>query len=261
MEISRRDLITGAGKLVVGTTLLSAAGFSLIPTAMAAKKEQDIDELCSTAELKSKTSYPWPYRKIEPDLAADIAYRNWYRGFCAYASISGIIMPLHLSVGEPYTNLPLEAFAFGHGGMVGWGTLCGTLFGSSVAASLAAGKEGEKIINDVIAWYASTELPTYKPKNPKASFKNTNASNSPLCHISVGKWMAKEGVGFNSPQRRDRCARLAANVAMKTVQLLNAWADGIYKPAHGNQLKMYDITAQNNCTECHGSSVPKVPGI
>jgi hypothetical protein len=242
VDVTRRDVIKGAGMFALGATVLSTAGLSLFGKAEAREKITDADELCDKAEMKASGNYPWPYKKIDPQLAGDIAYRNWYKGFCAYASASAILMPLQLSVGEPYTNLPVEAFAFGHGGTVGWGTLCGTLFGSGIAASFAAGKTGEKIINDVMMWYTETQLPIYTPGKPKATFKSTNASGSPLCHISVGKWMAKENVAFFSPQRKDRCARLAADVAMKTVTLLNAWADGTYKPVHGGQATMYQIT-------------------
>jgi hypothetical protein len=68
--------------------------------------------------------------------------------------------------------------------------------------------------------------------------------------------MEKEHVSFNSPQRRDRCARLSADVAMKTVTLLNQWVDGKYKPSHGSNVGDAGITTQLNCTECHGDDVP-----
>jgi hypothetical protein len=233
-EFSRRELLAGTGKIALGAAALTAGG-----------------GLASMAEAKG-AKYPWPYKKVDPERAARIAYENWYKGYCCYATASGILVPLQESVGEPYTSLPLEAFVFGHGGVVGWGTLCGTLTGAGLATSFAAGKTGEKILNDVIYWYTATELPNFRPASPKATFKNINKSDSPLCHVSVGKWMKKEGVKFLSPQRKDRCARLSADVASKTVMLLNDWADGKYKPAHGSQVKAHQITAQNNCAECHG---------
>lgn len=257
-EISRRELLKGAGAFAVGASVLSVAG--LMPLGRAEAKQIDVEKLCRTADLKSEAKYPWPYKKVDPELAAEIAYRNWYKGFCAYATVSGILIPLQMEIGDPYTSLPLEAFAFGHGGTVGWGTLCGTLFGAGIAASFTTGKKVDKIINDVMAWYSVTELPTFVPKEPKATFKNVNKSDSPLCHVSVGRWMAKEGVSFDSPQRQDRCARLAASVAAKTVEILNANADGTYKPQHGDHLAMYSITAQNNCMDCHDSGVPPIPG-
>ncbi len=115
----------------------------------------------------------------------------------------------------------------------------------------------KSILNDVIEYYASTDLPIFVPAKPKATFKHTNQSDSPLCHVSVGKWMKKEGVKFFSPERKDRCARLAADVAIKTVVLLNDWADGKYKKAHGSNVKDHGITTQLNCTECHGDDVPE----
>jgi hypothetical protein len=230
---SRRDLVIGAGKAAAAAAIFTAGGLSLIPKAGA------------------RSTYPWPYKKINPDKAAQIGYNNWYKNFCCYASASGILIPLQKLVGEPYTSLPIEAFVFGHGGTVGWGTLCGTLLGAGIATSFAAGKDGEKILNDVIQWYSTTELPIFKPEKPRAQFKNINKSDSPLCHVSVGRWMEKEGVKFGSPQRKDRCARISADVARKTAQLLNVWADGKYKPSHGSQVKTHEITAQNNCDDCH----------
>jgi hypothetical protein len=242
-EVSRRSLIKGAGTIAAGAALFCAGG------AVGLKKAD-----------ASGAKYPWPYVKLDPKTTADIAYENWYQGFCSYAVTSAILGQLQQKVGSPYDTLPIEAFSFGHGGTVGWGTLCGTLFGAGISASFAAGKTGEQITNDVIAWYAATELPTYRPASPKANFQHVSASDSPLCHISVGKWMKKENVKFFSPERKDRCARLAADVAAHTVTLLNQVADGTYTPAHGNQAKTHQITSQNNCTDCHGNNVPELPG-
>lgn len=232
-EMTRRDLLTGAGKIAAGAALITAGGFSL------------------ASRVDAKGTYPWPHKKIDPQEAGNIAYENWYKHYCCYATVSGVLIPLQKSVGEPYASLPLQAFRFGHGGTVGWGTLCGTLLGASIAASFVAGQEGERISNDVIAWYTNTALPIYTPAEPKSAIKNINKSESPLCHVSVGKWMEKEGVEFFTPQRKDRCARLSADVAMKTATLLNEWAAGTYKPAHGSQAKTHNMPAQNNCDDCH----------
>ncbi len=201
--------------------------------------------------------FPWGYTKLDLQEVGSIAYENWYKKFCTYAVVSGLIMPLQKKMGEPYASLPLEAFKWGAGGAVGWGTLCGSLTGVGIATGFIAGAEGEKILNDVIAWYTTASLPIYTPAKAKSQIKNTNASDSPLCHISVGKWMAKEEVKFFSPQRKERCARLSADVAMHTVALLNDWADGKYKPTHGSNVKAHGITTQQNCGECHGDAVPE----
>ncbi|MBI4823510.1 MAG: C-GCAxxG-C-C family protein [Nitrospirae bacterium] len=245
-NLSRRELLKGAGKLAIGTAIVSAGGLTLI----------------SKAEAK-ETPLPWPYKKLDPEEVGKIAYENWYKGFCCYSVASGIILPLREKIGEPYTSFPVESLVWGHGGVVGWGTLCGTMLGASVVTSLICGpgvaKDGEQIANEVIHWYADTELPIYTPKTPKTAAEMIKSkSDSPLCHISVGKWMKKADKGFWTPERKDRCARLSADVAMRTVKLLNDWADGKFKAEHKLPALVYNITSQHNCTECHGSAVPEI---
>jgi hypothetical protein len=238
-EISRRDVLIGAGKVAAGAAIVSVGASGLI-----------------TPGKINAAQFPWGYKKLDLQEVGHIAYNAWYGKYCCQAVAEGLLVPLQKSIGEPYASLPMAAFKWGHGGAVGWGTLCGTMTGAGIATGFIAGTEGEKILNDVIAWYANTELPIYKPHNPKGSFKNTNTAESPLCHISVGKWMKKEGVKFFSPERKERCARISADVAMLTAKLLNDWADGKYKPSQGSNVKDHGITTQENCMECHGDNVP-----
>jgi len=233
-KISRKELFEGAGKLVAGTALVSLAGLGL-----------------GSCTKKSAPKYPWPYAKLDPKKCGDLAYENWYKKFCCYAVASAILLPLKEKVGEPYSMLPVEAFKFGHGGTVGWGTLCGSLLGASIAVSFIAGEEGEDIINDIIGWYTETEFPIYKPAVPKVDLKNISVSNSPLCHASVGKWMSKEGVEFFSPGRSERCARLSADVAIHTATLLNLWADNKYEAEYDDQPMKHGLPSQNDCEDCH----------
>lgn len=247
-KVSRRGLIKGMGKLVVGATGIAVvSGFGT--------------KMLSKAEAK-ETPLPWPYKKLDPDEVAEITYNQWYKGFCANAVASGILVPLQKKIGEPYTSFPLEMLIMGHGGVVGWGTLCGTMLGAAVAANLIAGpgvnKTGERISNEVIQWYGDTELPIYTPKTPKADVKVKSKSGSPLCHVSVNRWMDKADRGFWTAERKDRCARLSADVAVHTVNLLNDWADGRFKPTHDLPAIVYAVTAQHNCTECHGGKVPEI---
>ncbi len=239
-QLSRRDVFVSAGRVAAGAAALTL-GTSAFNSASAMKQAK----------------FPWGYVKTDPKEAGQIAYNSWYKRFCCYAVVSGILEPLQKKIGEPYASLPLQAFQWGHGGAVGWGTLCGSLTGAGIATGLIAGHEGEKILNDIIAWYTETKLPIFKPAQPRAKVVNVNASDSPLCHISVGKWMKKENASFNSPARRDRCARLSADIAMKTVSLLNDWAEGKYRPSHGSNARDNGITTQLNCTECHDDNVPE----
>ena len=231
--ISRRQLIVGGAAVV-------AAGGLALPL---------------TGEAGDKAGYPWPYKKLDLDEVGERAYQSWYGNYCAMAVADGILGSLRDKVGGPYKNFPLEAVRFAHGGTVGWGTLCGTLFGAGISTSLVAGiDDGDSIINDVVAWYSAEYLPRFKPKKPKlAENPELSRSGSPLCHVSVNKWMKKTGHDFKTSNRKDRCARLAADIAMHTAGLLNAWAEDEYEPTHGSQMKTHNMTAQNNCLDCHGS--------
>jgi hypothetical protein len=244
-RVTRRDLIIGAGSFAAGAALLSAAGPGFI----------------SGAEAKGTTKYP--YKKLDLDEVGKTAYERYFTKFCANTTMGGIFIPLQKKVGDPYVSFPLDAITWAHGGIMGWGTACGTLIGAGMAIGLIAGEQGDPIINDVVAWYANNELPIYKPaKAIKADIKNVSKSDSPLCHISTGRWMKKEGVGFFTPERLDRCARVSADVAMHTAKLLNAWAEGKYTPANQPlaNAKAFGLPVQNNCTDCHGSNIPKTPG-
>jgi len=203
--------------------------------------------------------WPWPYKKIEPGKAARIGYEKYYEGACCYGVVNAIILPLREAVGEPYHSLPLDAFRFGHAGVVGWGTICGTLLGCGLVTGFIAGKPGESILNEVIHWYIETALPAYRPSSPRTNIKHTSRSNSPLCHISAGRWMKRESVPFDSPQRAERCARLVADVAAKTANLLNEWSEKKFISGHEIPVEIYRLPAQSNCTDCHGTKVPEIP--
>jgi len=202
--------------------------------------------------------------------AQEAAYENWYKYFCCYATASGIMNTSAEAGVEPYASYPLRAMEWGHGGGVGWGATCGTLTGAANSLGLIVGygadgedKAVEGMINDLFNWYTETELPIFQPAEPKAQITSVNASDSPLCHVSVGKWMAKENVQFFSDPRKDRCARLSADVAAKALEFLNQWADGTFVAVAPSQAKKHEVQmpAQNNCTECHGDNIPTSPGV
>lgn len=265
IDLSRRELLSKGGKLAVvgaafmtgGSLVLSGCGSESASSTTNTMEGHSMTGSMSAAEL------PWKYVKLGPQdikKAAEVAHENWFQGFCCFAVLSGIVTVLREKVGEPYTSFPVEAFIFAHGGTAGWGGTCGTLIGAGIAASLATGAAtGEAITNQVMKYYSETELPIYKPDSPKAELKTVSRSDSPVCHLSVGKWMKKEGVGFLSAQQMERCGRLSADVATKTIEFLNANLDGKFDPGEKAPVFVKGIPTQNNCTECHGGNVPVVP--
>jgi len=252
----RRKLIIGAGAMAAGAAVLSSGVTSFVQKAVAS----------------GTTVYP--YKKLDLAEVGRIAHETYFTKFCAETVLTGLFQPLAKSVGAPYDSYPLGSVFWAHGGLMGWGTACGTLIGAGTAIGLITGADmtmvggrakvpvNQAIINDVIAFYANENLPQYKPANPKAQIKNQSVSDTPICHISVGKWMDKEGVKFFGIERKERCARLSADIAMYTAKLLNEWADGTYKPRNEPLANALDnqITSQANCSDCHGDNVPTAPG-
>jgi hypothetical protein len=252
-EVSRRGFLGKSG-LVVAAVGVAAASSGVLG-------------LASRAEAKDTGYGKWPYKKLNPDEVAKIAYENYFDLWCASTVLGGLFTPLKQSVGGPYKSFPIESIRWAHGGLAGWGTVCGTLVGSGTAIGLITGDidTAEAMTNDLMFYYAETVLPVYTPaKAMKAEIKHKTKADSPVCHISVGKWMQAEGAAFLTAERAERCARVSASIAMKTAEMLNAWADsgGKYTPVHKPLANVLNngITSQNNCTDCHGVSVPPVPG-
>lgn len=242
--VSRRNLMLGAGAFALGAAVAKFGG------------------LVSNAEAAHK--WPWPYEKIDPAKAAEIAYNSWFEVFCAQATATGIFEQLKEKVGEPWKSFPIGSLKFGMGGMLGWGVTCGSPVAASLVIGLAAPSDlVNPMIHEILYWYSNTALPVYVPKNPKANKDSIvqTTSNSPLCHVSVGKWMKKANHAFGDIERRDRCARVSASVAYRTVELLNSWKDGTcaLKDTPWNAPATVGIPAQQNCTDCHGSNIPTPP--
>ncbi len=255
---SRRSLLIKAGKTAFGMAALTA-----LPAALNASRST------AFASGGATEKWPWPYVKLDPRVTAELAYNEWYRVFCGAAVISSVFSQLREKVGEPYKSFPIDSFVFLEGGLAGWGTVCGSNAGANIVSNVIIGPriaepehdQGHTIGSEMLQWYSETALPVFIPKEPKQKTKIVQTtSNSPLCHISVGKWMKKSGFDLGSPERRDRCARITASVAYKLVLDLNAWKDGKYaSKAYWTPGKALGITGQQNCSDCHGSAVPSPP--
>jgi hypothetical protein len=218
----------------------------------------------ATPAAARSTYDKWPFKKLDTDEVAGITYENYGDLWCASSVLKGMFDPLAKSVGGPYKTFNVESMRWAHGGLAGWGTVCGTMIGASTAIGFITGDidTSEAMSNDLMFYYANTVLPVFKPAKVKyAEIKKTTKADTPMCHISIGRWMQEEGVAFLSNERAERCARVAATIAVKTAEMLNAWdaAGGTYTPVNqplANVLRN-GITSQNNCTDCHGKDVPK----
>ncbi len=249
-RVSRRGLLKG-GILTIGAAGLAVGGLNLLTRAEATGGPTE--------------KWPWPYVKLSPEKTAEIAYNDWYRLYCGAAVINSVFSQLREKVGEPYTSFPIDAFVFLEGGISGWGTICGSNAGANIVTNLIIGPriadsaDGMLMGSEIMQWYSDTSMPVYTPKDPRVKTElPKTTSNSPLCHISVGKWMKAAGKELMSPERRDRCARVTASVAYHVVELMNEWKDGRYSTKGTIPSKSCGINAQHNCTDCHGSNIPSV---
>lgn len=250
--LSRRQLVIGAGALTAGAALAHFGGWPGAAYAKGGPTEK----------------WPWPYKKLDPTKTAELAYTEWYRLFCGAAVISSVFTQLRETVGEPYRSFPIDSFVFLEGGMAGWGTVCGSNAGANIVANMIIGPRiagndaGHQIGADMLGWYSNASMPIFVPKNPKINPEQIphTVSEAPLCHVSVGKWMKAANKPLSSPERKDRCARVAASVAYHLVEKLNSWKDGKYEPTSTwAPVSEFGINAQQNCMECHGSDIPTAP--
>ncbi len=205
---------------------------------------------------QKKIELPLPYVKLDPKKVADKAYDGFYQHECAYGVFNAVISELQEKVGGPYLGIPTLMFWYGGGGAAGWGTLCGTLNAAGAIFNLTCDqKDFKAMIDTLYDWYQKTPLPTYVPKKGKWSGQifPESVSHSPLCHVSVQRWCKMASVKFgrpilyNSKERSERCARLAASVAVKVVEMLNDYHFGNFKPykVKGAQKTKMD------CRLCH----------
>jgi len=244
--LSRRDVIIGGG--------MAAAGVAVASLGVLGAAKQ-----ASAYDYASK----YKYDKLDLNEVGQLTYENYFQRWCTSSVVAGLVEALKKKVGGDWNDFPIDAYRWGHGGLAGWGALCGTMPGAGIVIGLVTKDTdvAEAMVNDLAFYYSYTELPSFEPEKVlKAPLKHKTLAGTPVCHISVGKWMRAEGVGFLTDERAERCARLSANVAMEAARMLNLWADGDYEPRHAPlyNLLANGITSQNNCMDCHGHDVPGV---
>ncbi len=247
-ELSRRDVIIGGGKAAASV----AAGAAVLSVLGGPK----------TAEAYTYAS-KYRYKKLNLQEVGEVTYENYFKRWCTSSVLAGLVGALRKTeVGGDWKDFPIDAYRWGHGGMAGWGALCGTMPGAGVVIGLTTKDTdtAEQMVNDLAFYYSYTELPQFTPTaKPRAEIHHMTMAGTPVCHISIGRWMRAEGVGFLTDARAERCARVSANVAIEAARMLNDWADGKYVPKHKQLYNVLanGITSQNNCMDCHGHNVPE----
>lgn len=237
-NLTRREVLSSAGL---------AAGAGLL--ARCAEVRAGEDGGSHAAEGRA-------FAPLVPAVVADRAYRIFPEGACMYATFASIVSSLGELVGEPYRSFPVEMMRYGEGGVSGWGSLCGALNGAAAAIGLIyPGKDGSRraeLITELFSWYEQAQLPKFRPKQTAVSLEippsiARSVSNSVLCHVSVSRWCKVSRCDVLSPEKRERCRRLSADVVLKTVELLNRSQE----PASTFAVLSPDT---QSCVACHGKT-------
>ncbi|MEL7586442.1 MAG: C-GCAxxG-C-C family protein [Prolixibacteraceae bacterium] len=213
----------------------------------------------------------WQYTPLDPSVSAKLAYRAYSEGSCMYATVASVISQLAEKFGEPYASFPTSMFKYGHGGIGGYGSVCGTLNGAAALLGLLIPdkKVQDKMITDIFQWYEKESLPVFSPHEASLDFKPpASVSNSVLCHASNTTWCKESGFKVSSNERKERCRRLTADVAQKVTTVLNeiythTYMTGVHSnetvntcvTCHGNDGKLDNTAVKMSCSSCHSESV------
>lgn len=218
--ISRRVFLATAGGAALGVGITSVPG-----TVLAADAPLPV--------------VPWPYPPggLDADAVRKAAYCLYYKeGGCGHGSAQSIIDALAEAIPEPWGQLPRGLYRYGSGGVLGWGTLCGSLNGS-IAVMGILDTHGQ-LGNALIDYFCNTALPTgalvgWNPADEgwegvplPLTNTLTHISYSPLCHNSVSSWAATAGVPVWPADTQDRaksdhCAKLVGDIVARAIELMN----------------------------------------
>jgi hypothetical protein len=201
---------------------------------------------------------PWQYVPLAPAEVAAEAYRLMPEGGCMYGVFRAVLIAWAKKAGQSLDTFPFHMFRYGEGGIAGWGSICGTLNAGAALIGLFENDKArrEKLISELFAWYEQAELPTYRPAAAAPAISKS-VSNSVLCHVSVAHWCTASGAPLMSPAMKERCRRLTAEVATKTVELLNRKASapgGAAVAIQAAPTKPPKSIGKMDCTACHRDS-------
>ena len=249
-QLSRRKFLAGAAAVI---------GLAAIP----AFAKPAVAEAAPTHEL------PWAYTTQDAEALGRRAYESYYLfGGCAEATWWPIVEALAADTNNPdhllWASLPKKMFAFGGGGVNGWGTVCGTLNGSSAIIKMI-GADGSLIDNNM-QFYGETPLPTngidkavrggWAPVvGVIAPVVNapTCTAHTQLCHASISQWTTMTGLPDGGRDQKDRCAKACYDMMKHTVENLNAFLASGAKPSAA-----LDPTVAGCATPtCHAAAGPK----
>lgn len=257
-----------AMKIAAGAVAAGGAGLFTLTTAF--KPEVKPGNQPEKLEYQQDGS-AWKYVRLDPVVTAGLAYKYYSEGSCMYATVKSVVSQLAENLGGPYSSFPFHLFKYGHGGVGGYGSVCGTLNGAAALIGLFITDKTvqDKMIADLFRWYEKEPLPEFSPNSPNLDFlPEKSVSNSVLCHASNTNWCKTAGFKVDSEERKERCRRMTADVSMRVAASLNAVIENSYIASvqndetvntcvtcHGNEGKVNNTAVKMSCNPCHTKSV------
>lgn len=250
---SRRDFLVNAGLFTAGAIAAGGVVGALSP---------------KTAEAATALPWAYPALGLDPQAVAEEAYWGYKSktggvartgatgigyGGCMYGTGVALVEALAVALPtSPWTTFNPSLFTFGGGGIRSWGTLCGSI--NAAVAIIRMASNNADLIHEIMGWYCDFAFPTTRYDHLSAyPGQITTVCNSPLCHQSSGKWAHAAGKLQSDPERSERCGKLAADCAYKTVELLNAWKAGTITYAK-KAPDFQDSVENERCFSCHVTS-------
>jgi len=262
--MNRRKAMTIAAGVVVG------GGAGLLTLTNAFKPEILFDNEPHKLDYKQLED-DWKYSPLDPAVTAELAYKYYAEGSCMYATVKSIISQLVEKIGEPYKSFPIHLFKYGHGGVGGYGSICGALNGAAAVIGLLVSDNSvrDNIIADVFRWYENEPLPKFNPQNSSYDYVPVESiSQSILCHASNTNWCKTAGFKANSNERKERCRRMTSDVVKKVTTSLNEvftdkYTTNVFNDetvntcltCHGGTGKVNNTATKMSCNSCHTESV------
>lgn len=256
--------------LKLGAGALTAGGAGLLSLPVIFRTENSVKAEPRKLEYAMEEG-EWKYDYLDPDVTAQLAYGHYKDGSCMYATVTSVISQLAEKYGEPYSSFPCHMFKYGHGGVGGYGSVCGTLNGAAALIGLFIPDKGiqDVMITDLFQWYEKEAMPVFIPEKPvyEASIP-VSISNSVLCHASNTNWCKATGFAVNSDERKERCRRITSDVARQVTLALNNLAMHAYMThghaneevnsciaCHGDVGRVKNTSVKMSCNSCHSESI------
>jgi hypothetical protein len=265
-ELSRRDLLGRAGLALGGLVTIGSIGCS---------GDEDPKTIVEACPDPGPQVAQFPYQQhmaagfqLEVEAVKAAAYEAYFSGGCCHGAFSALVADLRRA-GQPYTLLPLDFGKFGGGGM-GYGSVCGSALAGVLVMNLVVADTTARgnMITALLRWYETFKFPQFSPATRNVGeegsvldFSQSNLVNigtvagSHLCHASLSTFAGTNGVAANGKDKHARCARVTADVAGKTAEMLNQYllADPKAYPAVARD------SVSAGCVTCHSPASTGAP--